>query len=181
MERTAIAGEAGGTATLFRMAGWAALASSVVSIPMIGALVAMFVNFAAGAPSTARQFGAINDALTIVTYGLLLPVVPAMHVLVRETGRVRSLVLATVGVCGIVVTMVLQWLLVTGAIPFERQVGMVSVSILAAGAWMVGTGYLARSTGFLPNGVRNGVLGGLYLGFPIWALDLGRRLVKASR
>lgn len=181
MERTGMAGEAGGSAALLRVAGWVALASSVISIPMIGALVAMFAAFAVGAPSAARQFGAINDALTIIAYGLMLPVVPAMHVLVRETGGVRSLVLAAVGVVGIVVTMVLQLLLVTGAIPFERQVGMVSMSILTAGAWMVGTGYLARSTGFLPNGVRNGILGGLYLGFPIWAFALGRRLLQASR
>jgi hypothetical protein len=167
------------TSRLFVVAGYAAIVSGVLALPMIAALVAMFVGFALGpdARQAALRFGTINDLLIIVVYALLLPVIPAMHVVVRETGSVRSLLLATVGTAGIVITIVLTWLLIIGAMPFEQQVGPVSVSLLAAGAWILGTSYLARNVGFLPHGLRNGVLGALYLGIPVWGIDLGRRLL----
>lgn len=169
----------------FAAAGWAAVASGVLGVAMVATLIAMFVGFALGpnARSTALRLGLVNDVLTTVVYGLALPVVPVMHVVVRETGNVRSLVLATLGAVGIVVTLVLQWLLVSGAMTFEQQIGSVSVALLAVAAWMVGTGYLAWNVGFLPHGVRDGLLGGLYIGYPIWAFTIGRRLLhgRSSR
>jgi hypothetical protein len=100
----------------------------------------------------------------------------------RSTGREsRSLVLATVGAAGIVITMILQWLLVTGALTFEEQILPVAVGLWMVGAWMVGTGLLARRVGGLPHRLRNGVLGASYVGFPIWALDVGRWLLRAGR
>lgn len=161
-----------------RLAGYAAIVSGLIGVAMVATLVGMFGLFAAGQRSTGLTVGNINDWLAIVVYGLALPVVPAMHVVVRETGPVRSLVLATVGAVGIVVTLVLQWLLASGRMAFEQQIGLVSMSLLAVGAWMVGTGYLARRVGFLPDGVRDGVLGALYLGYPVWALSIGRRLLR---
>lgn len=160
-----------------RVAGMALVGSGLLGIAMVATLAAMFAGFAAGARPLALTIGSINDALAIVVYGLALPTVAAMHVIVRETGNTRSLVLATIGAVGIVVTMVLQWQLVRGALTFEQQIGPVSVALFAVGAWMVGTGYLARSTGFLPGGLRDGLLGALYVGYPVWALRLGRRLL----
>ena len=162
------------------MAGALAVAGGVVGIAMVATLFAMYVGFALG-PSvrqTALRIGTVNDALAIVAYGLVLPVISTMYVLVRETGGVRSLLLAVVGALGIFVTIVLQWLLVTGALAFDQQIGMVSLSLLAVGVWMVGTGYLARRAGVLPNGLRNGLLGAFYFGFPIWAIDTGRALMR---
>jgi hypothetical protein len=104
-------------------------------------------------------------------------VVPAMHVLVRETGERRSLLLAAVGAVAIVIVMVLQWLLVTGTMTFEQQIVPVSIALLTVGAWMVGTGILARRLGILPHGVRDGLIGALYVGYPVWAISLGRRLL----
>ena len=168
---------------LLRLAGFGVMASGLLGIPMVATLVAMYVGFALGpnARPAALRLGAINDALAIVVYGLVLPVVPAMHVLVRETGATRSLVLAAVGVVGIVVTMVLQWLLVTGAVAFEQQILPVSLALLGVGAWMVGTGILARRAGVLPRGLRDGLLGAVYVGFPVWAFGIGRRLLREGR
>lgn len=170
------------TPTHFRIAGYAAVASGVLGVAMVGTLIAMYALFALG-PSvreTALRVGAINDALAIVVYGLLLPVVPAMHVLVRETGNTRSVLFALIGLVGIVVTMVLQWLLVTGALPFDQQIGPVSVALLTVGAWMAGTGFLARSLGLLPHGLRDGLLGAVYVGMPVWAVSVGRRLLRSA-
>ena len=166
-----------------RVAGAAAVASGILGIGMVATLVGMYIGFALGpdARPMAFRIGAINDALTILVYGLVLPVVPAMHVLLRETGTTRSLLLATVGAAGIVVTMILQWLLVTGALTFEQQILPVGIALLAVGAWMVGTGILARRTGLRPHGLRDGLLGATYVGYPAWAIGLGGRLLRRSR
>ena len=167
----------------FLVAGVLALTGGVVGIAMVATLAAMYIGFALGpgVRDTALRIGTLNDALAILAYGLVLPVVPAMYVLVRETGGVRSLLLAVVGAIGIFVTIVLQWLLVTGRLSFDQQIGMVSLSLMAVGVWMVGTGYLARRAGVLPNGLRNGLLGASYFGFPVWAIDVGRTLMRAGR
>lgn len=163
-------------------AGWLAIASGVLGVAMVATLVTMYAGFAMGpeARSTALQIGRINDALAILVYGLALPVVPAMHVLVRETGERRSLLLAAVGATGIVIVMYLQWLLVTGALSFEQQIVPVSLALLAVGAWIVGTGVLARRSGLLPHGLRDALFGAFYMGYPIWAINLGRRLIRRS-
>jgi hypothetical protein len=164
-----------------RVAGYAAIASGIVAVPMVATLIGMYALFAAGQRQTGLVVGNINDWLAIAVYGLALPVVPALHVVVRETGRTRSLVLATVGAAGIVITLVLQWLLASGRMTFEQQIGFVSMSLMAVGAWMVGTGYLARKVGFQPTGVRDGLLGALYFGVPLWGLSIGRRLLRGDR
>src|SRR6266540_2374339 len=129
---TATTTPAAAGAPWLRVVGGAALASGLAGIPMVATLLAMYIFFALGpdARPTAHRLGAINDALIIVVYGLALPVVPAMHVLLRETGAARSLLLAAIGAAGILITMILQWLLVTGALTFEQQIGPVSMSLL---------------------------------------------------
>jgi len=170
-------------ASLLRVAGYASILSGVIGVAMVGTLIGMYVLFALGpeARATALKIGWINDVLAIVVYGMALPVVPAVHSIVRETGSARSVVLAIVGAGALVAAIVLQWLLVTGTMTFEQQILPVSIALLALGAWMVGTGVLARSMGFLPHGLRNGALGALYVGYPLWAIDLGRRLLARSR
>jgi len=156
-----------------------AIASGVIGVAMVGTLVAMYGLFALGprARDTALDVGWINDVLAIVVYGMALPVVPALHVIVKETGTARSVVLALVGAGSLVATITLQWLLATGRLTFEAQILPVSIALLSTGAWMVATGFLARSVGFLRHGVRNGLLGMFYVGYPIWAIDLGRSLL----
>lgn len=171
-------GRTGTSRALTRMAGLSAIASGLLGIPMVAALVAMYAGFAIGAMTPAYRIGAFNDAVMILVYGLVLPVVPAMHVLVRETGTERSLLLAAIGAVGIIVTMVLQWLLVTGVLTFEQQILPVGIALLAVGAWMVGTGYLARKSGSVPHGLRDGLIGASYVGLPLWAINVGRRLLR---
>jgi hypothetical protein len=165
------------SAALFRLAGAATLLSGVVSIAMVALLLAMYAAFAVGASAAAMAFGWVNDVLAIVVYGLALPAVVALHQVVRGTGEVRSLALAVIGAGGIAGTIWLQWLLASGALTFQQQIGSVSVALLGVAVWMIGTGYLARKVGFLPHGLRNGILGGFYLGYPVWGIALGRRLL----
>ena len=170
-------------ASLLRVAGYAAILSGVIGVAMVSTLIGMYALFGLGpdARSTALKVGWINDVLAIVVYGMALPVIPAVHSIIRETGTARSVLLAIVGAGALVAAIVLQWLLVSGALTFEAQIVPVSIALLTLGAWMVATGVLGKSTGFLPNGLRNGVLGALYVGYPVWAIDLGRRLLARSR
>ena len=168
---------------LLAIAGYGAVASGAIGIAMVTTLIVMYALFALGpsARETALKVGWINDVLAIVVYGMALPVVPALHAIVKETGSTRSVVLALIGAGSLEATITLQWLLATGRLSFEAQIVPVSVALLSAGVWMVGTGYLARSIGFLPHGVRNGLLGMFYVGYPIWAVDVGRRLLARAK
>jgi hypothetical protein len=42
--------------------------------------------------------------------------------------------------------------------------------------WFVMTGRIGGSTGIVPGGTRTGALGASYLGYPLWAMRVGRRL-----
>ena len=55
-----------------------------------------------------------------------------------------------------------------------------SLALLVLAAWFVIVGYLGRSSGVLPGGVRMGLLAATYVGYPIWALWLGRRLLRLA-
>jgi len=77
------------------------------------------------------------------------------------------------------VVIALQLALVFGVLPFERQVGWVSLAMfVGVGSWLVITGLAARSTGRLPNSVIMSAVAVPYLGYPIWAFWLGRRLLS---
>jgi hypothetical protein len=75
-----------------------------------------------------------------------------------------------------IAVIILQILLVAGVIPFSVQIVLVVVAFLVVLAWFIMIGYLGRSTERLPKGKLLHVLAGLYIGYPIWAFSLARRL-----
>ena len=163
---------------LARVAGWCAYASGVVGIFGIVFLVALYV--ALFTSDDQFGFGMINDISVIVQYTLALPIVFALHRLLRPHGPVLSLVGTVIGFGGMLAAIVLQILLVAGLLSFSQQVGMVIVAFMAVLVWFVITGYSGRSTSKLPNSMLLHVLAGLYFGYPVWAFSLGRRLSNGS-
>ena len=162
--------------TAFRVAGWSAIVSGVVAAIGIAFLVAMFASFAAGATTSGQTYGRINDVLVLVSYLLAAPSVVAVHVLLRPWAPLLNGLLAVVGLGAIGAIVVLQYLLISEALTFEEQVGPVSLAIFVLGAWFVTTGYLGRSSDVLPRGLRMGLVAATYVGYPIWAIWMGRRL-----
>lgn len=162
--------------TAFRAAGWAAIVSGAAAAIGIVFLVAMFASFAAGATASGQAYGRINDMLVLVSYLLAAPSVVAVHALLRLRAPWLSGVLAIVGLGAIGAIVVLQYLLISEALTFEEQVGPVSIAIFVLGAWFVTTGYLGSSNGVLPRGLRMGLVAATYVGYPIWAVWVGRRL-----
>lgn len=169
------------TSTVLRLGGWTAYASGVVSAISWVFLIAMFASFAVGATSPGLVFGRINDVL-VVAWGLLaLPLTVALHVLLRPHAPILSGLAMMFGIGAIVAIMVLQSLLVVGALTFEEQIGPVSIAFLVLAVWFVMTGYLGSSSRALPHGVRIGLLAATSVGYPIWAFWLGRHLLQLLR
>ena len=157
------------------MAGWCAYASGIVSIFGIVFLVALYVGIFVF--DGYFGFGNLNDISVIVQYSLALPIALALHQALRPHRPVFSLVSLLLGVAGMIAAIVLQILLVAGVLSFREQVGMLFVAFMVVLAWFVITGYLARSSDKLPKSMLMYVLAGLYVGYPVWAFSLGRRLL----
>ena len=164
---------------LVYFAGWCSIASGIVSFIGIVFLIAMFVGFSTNNLGLPR-FGTLNDICVIIQYLLALPITLALHQILKVHAPVLSRAAMLTGIAGILTVGVLQWLLVSGVVTFEEQVGLVMVALLVVGIWLVITGYLGRSTGKLPSGVLISILAAFYLGYPIWAIWLGRLLLSGK-
>jgi len=160
------------------LVGRITVVSGVLAAAGIAFLIAMFASFATGAKSAGMAFGWINDVLVMLSYLLTAPAVLALRPLLRPQAPILSAVLAVVGLVSIGATVLLQWLLVIGTLTFEQEIGPVSIVYLGLAVWFVLTGYLGRTSGILPHGVRMGLVGATYVGYPIWAFWLGRRLLR---
>ena len=166
------------TAAVLRMGGWAAYANGAVSAVGLVFLIAMFASFGAGATAPGLVFGWINDASAVLAALLMLPLVVALHVLLRPHAPIMSGLAMIIGIGANVAIMVLQSLLVVEALTFEQQIGPVLIAFLGLVVWLVMTGYLGSRSGAMPHGLRMGLLAMTYVGYPIWAFWLGQHLLN---
>jgi hypothetical protein len=166
------------TSRILRLGARAAYATGVVAPIGLASLIAMYVAFAIGSMSRGLVFGWINDVLAIVTGLLMLPVAVAVHVLLRSGAPQLSRLLLLIGIGANVAIVVLQSLLVLGALTFAQEIGPVLVAFLFLAVWFVMTGYLGSRSGVLSRGFRMGLLAVTYVGYPIWAFWLGRHLLQ---
>ena len=166
--------------SIYRVAGWAALASGLVSAVGFVCLALMYALFAAGSASAALAFGWVNDVLAVVNGLLMLPVAVAVHELIRSQRPTASRLALMIGIGANLAIVVLQSLLVIGTLTFQQEIGPVLVAFLFLAVWFVTTGYLGSSSRLLPNGVRMSVLAITYVAYPIWAIWLGRHLLNRA-
>ncbi|MET7401766.1 hypothetical protein ABZS66_50625 [Dactylosporangium sp. NPDC005572] len=113
---------------------WWALASGVLGLAADLLLVAFY---AVAQPWTdaphETSLGAVNDYLVIFQFAALLPVVVGLGRRLPPARRVRVWTAIGAGAC--VAVVVLQVLLVTGVLPFDVQVGLVSAGSVASMLW----------------------------------------------
>jgi hypothetical protein len=159
-----------------RIAGTCLLASAAVGAVGVVSLVGMFAAFAAGAQETGERLGYINDVSAFPTLLLAVPTVIELRRLLRPTSPLAMDVMTVVAIGSIAGVLTLQWLLVTRALTFEQQFGPVMVAYLGLQAWYLVSGWLASRSGVVPRGGRLGVAAVTYVGYPIWAVSVGRRL-----
>lgn len=163
-----------------RVAAGALLISAPVNAVGVTALIAMYIGFAIGERSTAMSLGRTNDILGLIGAALMAPAVIEIHALTGPDRRVVRAVLAVVGIGAIFAIIWLQFLLVTERMPFEEQIGLVSVAYVAVAVWFIGGGWLASQAGIVAGGARLGVLAATYVGQPWWAYRWGRRLLELA-
>ncbi len=172
--------ERGGLEDARRLGGWTAYASAAIAVVGLAFLMAMFIAFALGARPAGMVFGWINDVLVLVSYLLAVPVAITLYGLQRRQHQVLSALALIIGIGALASIVVLQWLLITGVLTFEQQIGPVSIAMLGLACWFVLTGYLVSSSGLLSRGVWMGLLAATYVGYPIWALWVGRYLRRRA-
>lgn len=164
---------AGASRRFVRFAGWCAYASGIVSIFGIVFLVAFF--------TLGGLFGPLNDIAVIVQYILMLPIALTLRQLLRPYGPGLSLIGMLLGIVGMLAVIILQILLVAGALPFNQQIVMVIPAFLLVLVWFIINAILGRSSDLLPNSMLFNVLAGLYIGYPFWGYSVGRRLLSWKR
>ena len=150
--------------------------SAVTAATGVLFLGAMFGAFAVGAPASAQALGRINDILILIAYPLAVPSLLAVGRVVRSDAPLGANLAIVVGLAAVTAIAILQGLLVAEVLTFEQQVGPVSVALLAFGASLLVLGDAARRAGVLPDGRRMGLVGATYVGYPIWAWWVARRL-----
>ena len=157
----------------FYVAGWSAYASGIVSA--IG-IVLLLLSWTVHGP-----FGKLNDNAVIGQYLLALPITLALQQVMQARTPALSNVTMLTGIIGIVAIVILQFLLVIGALSFAQEIGPLLMGLLIFGVWLGITGYqLGQSIGEVPRGLLMGILAALYFGYPVWAFWLARLLLSGK-
>jgi hypothetical protein len=126
-----------------------------------------------------QTFGMLNDICVALQYLLTIPIALVLDRILWPYNPKLIRLATVIGIVAMLIVIALQLALVVGALTFEQQVPWVSLAMLGGvGAWLVITGLVAHSTGRMPNGLMMSVLAVPYLGYPVWAFWLGRRLLS---
>jgi hypothetical protein len=140
----------------------AALVSGVSGIAAGVFLVGFFTLEPLGVSLAGLSLGTVNDALSVVQFAALVPVV---GILARRLPRTRTVRVATwAGMVAAAVAAVLSLLLVARVLTFEVQIGPLMAAILVVYGWLLVVSLVAQRTRTLPRGVAAaGLLFGLAL------------------
>ncbi len=160
-------------------AGRIAIVIGIISAVGVVFLIVFYVlYFATPLRDLAALFGWLNDVLVGIQYLLTIPLVLSLRRILWQGAPTLIEVATFVGIASMLVVVVLQTALVLGVLTFQQQVVWVSLAIVGVGFWLVTTALVARGTGRFPKSLRMSLLAVPYLGYPIWALWLGRRLLR---
>ncbi len=164
---------------VIRAAGSIAILSAIISAIGVVFLIVMFVLFATSRRELGLTFGLLNDISGALQYLLTIPIAFALYRILLPYNPVWIRIATLVGVAAMLVVVVLQLALIFGVLTFQEQGLWASLAIfVGVGSWLVITGLVARSTGRLPNSVMISAIAIPYVGYPIWAFWLGRRLLS---
>jgi hypothetical protein len=116
--------------------------------------------------------------LVAIQYLLTIPIALALYRILLPHNPTLIRVATIGGVAAMLIVIVLQLALIFEVLTFQQQVVWASLAmIVGVGSWLVITGLVARSTERLPNSVVMSAVAVPYLGYPVWAFWLGRRLL----
>ncbi len=161
--------------------GWLCLVVAVVAGVSFVCLVLMFTMFAVGDQVRGELFGRTNDWLGLISSVMAIPIVVVLGRLLYPSRPLTGLLITAVGIGAFAAIVILSWLLVSDTWTFEQQIGPVSAAYIVLMGWFVVTGRRMATTGFHRRGLPLGIGAALYAGFPVWALAVGRRLIRLGR
>ena len=163
---------------VIRAASGFAIVSGIISAIGVVCLISMFVLFATPLKTLGLTFGLLNDICVAIQYLLTIPVALALYRILLPHNPALIRLATIVGIAMMLVVIGLQLALIFGVVTFEQQVVWVSLAmIVGVGSWLVITGLVGQSTGRLPHSVLMSSVAVPYLGYPVWAFWLGRRLL----
>lgn len=164
---------------MIRTAGNLAIVSGIISAVGVAFLIIMFALFATPYKEWGMTFGMLNDICIAIQYLLTIPITLVLDRMLRPYHPTLIRLATVVGITSMIIVILLQLALITGVLPFEQQVGWVTLAMIGGvGSWLLVTGFVARATGMLPRSVLMSALAVPYLGYPVWAFWLGRRLLS---
>ena len=170
--------QAASSVQAIHMAGAIAILSGILSAIGLVFLIAMFAFFATPLRVAGLTVGTLNDICVALQYLLTIPIALALYQVLLAYNPALIRIATIIGIAAMLLVVGLQLLLIFGVLTFQQQVIWVCLAMfLGVGFWLVTTGLLARSTGRLPNSVLMSILALPYVGYPVWAIWLGLRLL----
>lgn len=164
---------------LIRAAGGFIVVSGIVSVFGIIFLVTMFALFGRQRMELGGTFGLLNDVIVALQYLLTIPVAIALYKILSPYNPSLIRISTIIGVVSMVAVIILQLALIFEVLTFQQQGIWASLAILLGiGSWLVITGLVARSTEIFPDSMLMSSIAVPYFGFPVWAIWLGRILLK---
>lgn len=154
-----------------RFAGWSAYLSAGLSI--IGAIALLlfygleFPQAIATGSDSQHFFGPLSDYAGLFQFLAMLPLPVALHHLASARNRRLSRVAEILGLTGLLIAALAQFLLVTHIIDFTVNLPIVLVGMVFIGVWLVVANRLGRASGALS---RRLTLLGMYTGAMFAAL-----------
>lgn len=149
-----------------------AIGSAVVGLIGILFLLAFYATFI-------NALGTVNDLCIAAQYMLMLPLPVTLHRLSGANSPV-SAAAAVVGTAAMLAVIVLDYVFLAGWLTFEQQVVPISIAMLIGGIWLVIASLQFRVTTSLGRELAVSIPAALYLGYPLWAFLLWRRLRHAG-
>ena len=146
--------------------------------------VLLVVFFVIGQP-----FGTYNDISVVIMSLTMLPLNVPLHQLYRSTTPRLSLLMIIIGISIMLLMAVVGSLEVLQAYRLVRfdepyrglgPFGAGIIDFVAITVWLLMTGYLMVTRGRLPHGIVMSIIAATWIGYPIWAIWLGRRLLSGN-
>jgi hypothetical protein len=164
---------------VIRAAGGFAIVSGILSIFGIIFLIAMFILFSTPQKALGETVGMLNDILVATQYLMAVPIAIALYRILSPYNPSLIRIATSIGIISMLVVLILQMLLVFGVLTFQQQGVWASIAIMGGvGSWLLITGFVSRSAGVFPNSVLMSAVAVPYFGFPVWAIWLGKHLLR---
>jgi hypothetical protein len=133
------------TISLAQLAGLAAWLAAAMSVVGMVTLVLFF--------SRGGRWGLYNDVSSVVLMLVLIPVALVLAAIELEVVTTTALVVAAIGILGMLVVAILQALLVLGRVTYEQTKSPVMGGTAVLGVWYLLTALVSGGTE-IPDGIR---------------------------